>query len=296
MLQRAQLALMLAALIPTILMTAVGVVMLAVYSSETNFLVFGLLVVVFCTTAITGYILGSIFVSRGASQARFQRDFLDSVSHELRTPLTSISMFIETLRDDRLTDREEQRQCLGLLDREVTRLRGMVERLLSLSRIEAGQARFQMETVAVADIVSDAMTALEAATIPEQPAVEIDLVDDLEVKGDREALAQAVSNLLINAWKYSDPDDRNIAVRAQEGERFVEITVSDSGPGIPKSERQQIFGRFQRGRRAIDGPRPGSGLGLAIVRGIVRAHRGKIELESAPDEGASFSIKLRPSK
>lgn len=294
MLRRAQLALMLVVLIPTILMTATGVVMLAIYSSEISLLVFGVLVISFCTTAITGYILGSIFVSRGASQARFQHDFLDSVSHELRTPLTSISMFIETLRDDRLTEPAEKQQCLDLLAREVDRLRGLVERLLSLSRIEAGEAHFKMETVAIADVIDDALTSLDAATIAEEPSeVAVDVEPGLEVTGDREALATAVNNLLVNAWKYSPPDKRQIAVRCRATDRFVEIAVCDKGPGIPRREQRLIFDRFERGDRASAGTKPGSGLGLAIVRGIVRAHRGKIELRSTPGEGSEFRIKLR---
>jgi two-component system phosphate regulon sensor histidine kinase PhoR len=293
MLRRAQLALMLAALIPTILMTAIGVIMLAVYSSETSLLVFGLLVVVFCTTAITGYILGSIFVARGASQARFQHDFLDSVSHELRTPLTSISLFIETLRDDRLTEPAEKRQCLDLLNREVDRLRGLVGRLLDLSRIEAGQAHFAMKPVAVADIVNDAVAALAAASLPDPVDIEVDVPAGLELIGDRGALAQAVNNLLLNAWKYTDPHGRVISVSARADGRFVDISVHDNGPGIPRSEQRRIFDRFERSRRDADEKKPGSGLGLAIVKGIARAHRGKIELRSTPGEGSEFRLKLR---
>ncbi|MEM9493409.1 MAG: histidine kinase dimerization/phospho-acceptor domain-containing protein, partial [Myxococcota bacterium] len=137
-LRRAQLILMLAALVPTVLITALGIVLLAVGTSSVGITI-GLLVVAFCTTSLTGYVLGSIFVSRGASIARVQNDFLSAVSHELRTPLTSIRLFMETLRDGRATDPADQRQCLLLLEQEVGRLEGLVERLIELSRMETGK-------------------------------------------------------------------------------------------------------------------------------------------------------------
>src|SRR5690606_32074127 len=138
----AQLILMLATLVPTLFMAALGIVLLAVGSGSVGFII-GILVLTFCTTSLTGYILGSIFVRRGASMARVQNDFLSGVSHELRTPLTSIRMFIETLRDERLTDPEDKQKCLTLLNQEVGRLEILVERLIELSRIESGKHHFR---------------------------------------------------------------------------------------------------------------------------------------------------------
>jgi signal transduction histidine kinase len=293
LLRRAQLMLMLAALIPTVLMTAIGIVMLAIGGGLDN-IVLGLLLLAFCTTAITGYILGSIFVSRGASQARFQNDFLSSVSHELRTPLTSISMFIEALRDKRLTDPQEHESCLELLAREVQRLGALVEQLLELTRMESGQVTLMREPVPVSDIIEDAMVSFNAASLTERMQVDIEHDDpDLAIVGDRETLARAVSNLLVNAWKYSDPDDRRIRLIVESHDRHIDISVIDNGHGIPRQEQRQVFERFARGRRAIDGQQTGSGLGLAMVRAIIRAHRGKIELRSRVGEGSEFRIRLR---
>lgn len=291
-LRRAQLVLMLAALVPTVLMTALGILLL-VLAGGTSAVVIGVLVLAFCTSSLTGYILGSIFVSRGASVARFQNDFLSSVSHEIRTPLTSILIFIETLRDQRLEDPAEQRKCLDLLDREVRRLERLVERLVDLSRIEAGRHDFDRQPVDVREIVDDALVALEAANLGDQVEIDVDLEEDLQVKGDREALAQAVANLLTNAWKYTPADGRRVALHARGGARHVEISVADNGPGIPRDEQRQIFNRFERGKSAIDSRRSGSGLGLAIVRAIISAHRGKLTLRSEPGEGAEFRIRLR---
>ncbi len=283
---------MLATLVPTILMTAIGIGLLIV-GSHIGAVVAGVLVVAFCTTSLTGYILGSIFVSRGAEVARFQNDFLSSVSHEIRTPLTSISMFIEMLRERRVTDPAEQQKCLDLLDQEVKRLSGLVERLINLSRMEAGRQSFERSAVRVDELVAEALRAFDAATLSEKVDVKVELDADLIVTGDRTALAQAVTNLLVNAWKYTPSGEREIGLSARTIGRHVEITVADNGPGISKEEQRRIFDQFERGRAAEDARHAGSGLGLAIVRAIVRAHRGRVDVRSLPGRGAEFRIRLR---
>jgi two-component system phosphate regulon sensor histidine kinase PhoR len=294
-LRRAQITLMLATLVPTVLMIGLGILLLAIGSGSAA-IVIGVLVLAFCTSSLTGYILGSIFVSRGASLARVQNDFVSAVSHELRTPLTSIRMFIDTLRDERLTDPDAKRQCLGLLSQEVQRLQGLVTRVIELSRIETGHHAFQRKPVSIADVVDDATQALRAASLgdPEPLHVDVDVPADLRVLGDRGALGQALSNLLINSWKYAAAPERRISVSARERvRRQVEIIVVDNGPGIPRNEQALIFEKFERGQSAVNSRKTGSGLGLAIVSAIVRAHGGKIELHSRPGHGAEFRIKLR---
>ena len=273
-------------------MTAAGIVLLATGRGTVN-LVIGVLVLAFCTTSLTGYILGSIFVRRGAQVARFQNDYLSLVSHELRTPLTSISMFLETLRDERLTDPAEKQQCLDLMGREVRRLDNLLGRLLHLSRVQARGHRFDSTPVRLSDVVDDALSAFAGITLTDEVAVdtEIDRDAPLMVRGDREALGQAVGNLLVNAWKYTPKDKRLIRLVVKASERHVEISVIDNGPGISREEQQVIFDQFERGVAAESDGR-GSGLGLAIVRAVARAHRGRVELHSQPGQGAEFCIRL----
>ncbi|NJK88688.1 MAG: sensor histidine kinase [Myxococcales bacterium] len=296
-LRRAQLTLMLATLIPTILMTALGIVLLVAGSGSLNLtLVAGVLTLAFTATSITGYILGSIFVSRGASLARVQHDFVSSVSHELRTPLTSIRMFIETLKEGRVRDEAEQRQVLDVLFKEVERLEGLVGRVIDLSRIETEQSSMPRNRVAVQDVVSDALKAYDAASLSDPTPVSRPR-EGLHVKGDRSALSIAVSNLLVNAWKYTPSDSRRIWLQARRvRRRLIEISVRDNGPGIPREERERVFEEFERGRAAIDSRASGSGLGLAIVRAIVGAHRGRVELRSRGGKGAEFRIRLREGR
>lgn len=285
--------LMLVTLVPTVLITALGIVLLAAGTGAVG-IVIGILVLVFCTTSVTGYILGSIFVSRGASIARIQNDFLSAVSHELRTPLTSIRMFMETLRDDRLTDPADKEQCFLLLEQEVGRLQGLVERLIELSRIEAGKHNFERKPVFIDDMIADALSAFDAATLSDPTTIEVTVEPGLVVLGDHAALSRVIVNLLINAWKYTARDDRKIALRAESlGDKRLELVVTDNGVGIPEDEQDQIFDKFERGQDAIDGRKSGVGLGLATVRAIIRAHKGRIELHSDGGEGAEFRIVLR---
>ncbi len=282
---------MLAVLVPTILMTGIGIVYLAVGSSSRGDILAGVLVLTLCTSAITGYILTSVFVGKGASLARVQNDFLSSVSHELRTPLTAIALFMDSLKDGRLTE-AEQKQVLELLSAEVTRMDGLVVRLLELSRMEAGRHPFAREPVPVSEIVTDAIAAFDASTLERPTKVAVDLEQGLVVNGDRATLVRAVANLLVNAWKYTG-EDKRIEVTARRAGRKVEIAVSDNGPGISRSEKHDIFDEFSRGQDAMDRGLPGVGLGLAFVRTIARAHRGKVLVNGRAGGGSVFKLRLK---
>ena len=288
LLRRAQITLILVALLPTILTAPVGITLLVVQSSPSVTLVGGILVVAFCTSSLVGYILGSIFVSRGASLAKVQNDFLSSISHELMTPITSVRLFIETLRDERVTDPVEKAKCLAIIDREMGRLDGLLQKLLALSKLETGRQPFEIKANRVSEIVDHAVAALDALRMGAPVDLFIDVPNDLEVVGDGPSLVQALGNLLTNAFKYGE---REIRVTARRfGRKHVAIQVSDNGPGIPEVEKRRIFDEFERGQAASRAQ--GFGLGLAIVRAIVRAHRGRVEVDSVPGEGATFRLIL----
>jgi len=288
-LRRAQLILMLAVLVPTILMTALGIVLLAVGTSSVTVFA-GVLVLAFTTTAVTGYILGTIFVSRGTSLARVQNDFFSSVSHELRTPLTSIHLLLESLAGDRLA-RDERDHVIGLLSREVSRLDQLLVRTLDLSRLQTGRHAFEMLPMAAAELAAEAVAAFDAASLSQPTPIAVDVEPGLIVVGDRTTLVRAVANLLINAWKYTG-DDKRITLRIHGHLRRVVISVEDNGPGIDPDEKVAVFDGFTRGRNARVQRAPGVGLGLAIVRAIVRGHRGKVAVESEPGRGSTFRIEL----
>ena len=289
-LRRAQLVLLLATLVPTILMTGVGIVLLIVGKGSATTFVSGILVLTFCTSGITGYILGSIFVNKGATLARVQNDFVSAVSHELRTPVTSIRLLIESLRDGRLAD-DDREQVLSLLARETDRLEQLVGKVLELSRLESGAHAYARERVEITDLVEEAIAAFDALTLTAPTKVTTTIEPGLAVTGDRGTLVRALVNLLTNAWKYTG-DEKHISIDARSFGRWVDITVRDNGIGIPKDEQQSIYEQFNRGRSAVDGGMPGVGLGLAFVRAIVKGNRGKLDLTSQPGETA-FRIRLK---
>jgi two-component system, OmpR family, phosphate regulon sensor histidine kinase PhoR len=290
-LNRARLVFTLTALIPTVFMTVIGVVLVATGSRSAAF-VGGILVLALCATALAGYALGTVFVSRGASLAAVQNEFLSSVSHEIRTPLTSIRLFIETLREGRVTEPAERARCLAIIHQELGRLDGLVGKLSTLSRIESRHAAFDRRPVDVSEILDEALAALGALRFGAPVDLRVSVEPGLVVRGDAAALAQAVANLLANAWKYTPTDGKRIEVSAAGDASHVTIDVSDNGPGVSPEESAIIFEKFQRGSAAVGSASVGTGLGLAVVRAIVTAHRGKVEVRADAPSGACFRIVL----
>jgi two-component system, OmpR family, phosphate regulon sensor histidine kinase PhoR len=289
-LRRAQLALMLAVLIPTVAMAAVGIVLIALGNAMPTVLA-AVLILTLCTTGITGYILGSIFVGKGASFAQLQNDFLGSVSHELRTPLTSMNLLLESLRGGRLAAEDTER-VIALLNQETARLEQLVNRLIELTRLETGGHVFARETIDVAGMVAEAVASFDMTSMPRPTPVAVSIEPGLTVVGDRATLVRAIVNLLTNAWKYTD-DDKRISVTAIASKRWVEIAVTDNGIGMSKAEQRLAFTRFARGRKAVDRKTPGVGLGLAFVRAIVRGHDGRMAITSTVGRGTTMTIKLK---
>lgn len=284
---------MLAVLVPTILMTGVGIILLVLGSGITA-VVAGVLVLTFCTSGITGYILVSIFVTKGATLARVQNDFTSAVSHELRTPITSITLLLESLRDDRLSA-SDRAEVLTLLARETKRLETLVDKVLELSRLET-RARhvWPRGIVDVRELVDEAVAMFDAATLANPTPIAIDVERGLKASGDRDTLVRALGNLLHNAWKYTG-ENKQISVEAHGVGRRVEILVHDNGMGIERADQPSIYEQFFRGRAANDGGIPGVGLGLAFVRTIVRGNRGKLDFESQPGR-TTFRIRLHRAR
>jgi two-component system phosphate regulon sensor histidine kinase PhoR len=281
---------MLAVLVPTVMMTGIGIVLLLVgdrYSAMS--LIAGVLVLTLCASGITGYILGSIYVGKGASLVRVQNDFVSAVSHELRTPVTSLRLLIESLRDGRLADADRE-QVLSLLARETDRLEQLVMKVLELSKLESGGHIYQRQRVELGDLVDEAVAAFDALTLERPTPITTHVEPHLIVIGDRATLVRAIVNLLTNAWKYTG-DDKRISIDARSAGRWIEVAVTDNGVGIPRDEQAAIYDQFSRGRDALASGAPGMGLGLAFVRAIVRGHRGKLQLTSRPGETA-FRIRL----
>ena len=284
------------AVAPAALLLTVGVLVL-VFGHYVHDIVFGILIMSLAATFIAGITATVVYVRRGTSLAKLQAQFVQKVSHDLRTPLTSIKMFVETLQEGRLTDKEKVDECLDVLSRETDRLTAMVERLLEWARMEAGKRVYETERVTVARVVDAAMQGLESQVklsgLEKTTHLHREVADDLPlVDVDPEAFSDALLNVMSNALRYTPADRKEITVRAAKRDKEILITISDNGPGIPHHEQSRIFEKFYR---VVDPALPdveGTGLGLAMVHHIVRAHRGRITVQSDVGKGAAFHIFL----
>lgn len=275
--------------VPTVLLLAVGAVLLFL-GFEANVLM-GILVLALSGATTTGVILVWVFVRREANFSRLQSDFVSKVSHELRTPLTSIRLFTETL-SLRADDPKTTQQCIRSLEKETMRLQELIDRLLDWGRMESGRRAYHRVHTDVRSIVQSAVDALDAL----REKQEIDLVvslppDSTTVFADRGAVSDALLNLLTNAAKYGGNPCR-IEVECAESAKAVYISVRDNGGGIPVTEHKRIFQKFYRIDDRLSRQQEGSGLGLAIVNHVVKAHDGRVEIQSRPGEGSTFSIVL----
>ena len=210
---------------------------------------------------------------------------LRAVSHDLRTPLTSVVAAGHALGTDSLTD-DERHELSAAVVQEGTRLAGLVEKLLDLSRLQAGAIPTRRDWVAVEDLVESAAEGLRDG--PARVRVVVD-AEVPELRADAAQLERAFANLLENARRYSTGP---VSVHARHAGGRVIVSVVDTGPGIGHAEQARIFEPFYRGHTAHDEGWTGSGLGLAIARGFVEANGGTIEVESLPGQGTTFVISL----
>jgi signal transduction histidine kinase len=220
-------------------------------------------------------------------------DFVASVSHELRTPLTSIRGYVEMLRDgDAGEIQPDQEHMLDVVQRNADRLLGLIEDLLTLSRIESGAFRVALAPVALDDIVRATLEELR----PQAAGRAVDLVADLAegvptVLGDAAQLERVLLNLLSNAIKFTT-DGGLVVVRMRASGSTVELEVEDEGIGIPEAEQERLFSRFFRSSTSQERAIQGTGLGLTIVKTIVDHHSGEISVRSQSGVGTTFTVRL----
>jgi signal transduction histidine kinase len=258
-------------------------------TSQRAFYAAGLVIIVSVT--LFGAWLMLRDVRRDMRLAELRSQFVSSVSHELKTPLTAIRMFAETLQLER-ADATMRRDYLETIVSESERLTRLLNNVLDFSKMEQSKKSYQRGPASLAEIVRTAARTMD------YPLTQHGFILSVEADGtlpyldvDADALEQALLNLLANAMKYSG-EARTIALRlARDGADAV-IAVSDEGIGIAPGEQRHIFERFYR----IAGPEteriPGTGLGLTVVDHIVRAHGGRVDVDSTPGHGSTFSIRL----
>jgi len=238
----------------------------------------------------TSYLIGRA-VSRELAVARLQSDFVSAVSHEFRTPLTALAQFTEILGEHEDAPIEKRRTFHEAQARATRRLTRLVESLLDFGRMEAGARPYRLEAIDAAEVTEGAVRDFRQDVEPAGFTVSYrGPADHAVINADREALTQAIWNLLDNAVKYSG-ESRVVQVEVERGSD-VKIRVRDEGFGIPAPELKRIFRKFARGSAAVEHGVKGTGIGLAMVKHIVDAHAGRVVVDSEPGRGSTFTIIL----
>ncbi len=232
-------------------------------------------------------------VSDRLAIARMRADFVANASHELRTPLASLTGFIETLLGPARNDPVASEKFLHVMLDQARRMRRLIDDLLSLSRVEMRVHRRPVDLVDLVDVIGHVGDALQPLAAELSVTLSVSLPDrPLEVIGERDELLQLVQNLVENAIRYGASGERvEITLELAPGERSAAaIRVKDYGPGIAAQHIPRLTERFYRVDVGASREKKGTGLGLAIVKHILTRHRGRLEIESRPNEGACFTV------
>jgi two-component system phosphate regulon sensor histidine kinase PhoR len=230
-------------------------------------------------------------ISKQVELSQLKSDFVSNVSHEIRTPLALISMYIETLEMGRIKDKAKVNEYYSVILHETARLSGIVNRILSFSQIDNKKRKYFFNSTLLNDIVES--TALTFRYTLETKGFTYSFEPDNSlppVWADRDAIAEALVNLIDNAMKYSE-DNKHVVVRTGKKDDYVYMEVEDHGIGITGKDQRYIFDKFYRvTAKNLANRVKGSGLGLAIVKHIVDAHAGKIYVNSSPGAGSLFRL------
>jgi len=244
-------------------------------------------------------------------------DFVANVSHELKTPLTAIKGFAETLKEGAINDKENAARFVDIIKENADRLSRLVEDLLTLSNIELGKVSFDIRAVDVEEVARTIASTLEPKAKAKGISLELDIEKGVHALSDKDRLAQILLNLVDNAIKFTEKGSVRISARIIEDERmrssegeknpstsqplnlstsgFVEISVTDTGTGIPPKDIPRLGERFYRVDPARSRELGGTGLGLAIVKHLVVSMNGKVSIESEYGKGTKISFTMPPA-
>ncbi|HEX2500732.1 MAG TPA: ATP-binding protein, partial [Methylomirabilota bacterium] len=224
--------------------------------------------------------------------SRHKSQFLANMSHELRTPLNAILGYTELLNDGIYGDLPQKAgDVMTRIDRSGKHLLGLINDVLDLSKIEAGQLELALADYSLQEVVHAVVTQVESLAAEKGLSLRVALPPGLPAgRGDERRLAQVLLNLVGNAIKFTEAGEVRLTARV-DGDAFV-VSVADTGPGIAEADRQRIFEEFQQADSSSTRKKGGTGLGLSIARRIVELHGGRIWVESAVGRGSTFSFRV----
>ncbi len=258
------------------------------------------------TMAITGYPLfsvggaapssGTLVMIRDVTQEALAQqsrsEFVAHLGHELKTPLNTLSLYSEVLMDGSGQSESERIEAVNTIHDEVERLAGLVNNLLSITRIEMGSMDLDKQRTRLNELLSDIADNLGRTASTRDITIDINVPGQLSpVDVDKDLLRIAINNLVSNAIKYNQTGGR-VTIAADEDDEAIRIRVTDNGVGISEADQSRIFNKFFRSQSHEVRERTGHGLGLSLARQIVELHDGEISVESRLGEGTTFTVSL----
>lgn len=222
------------------------------------------------------------------------RDFVANVSHDLKTPITSIQGWSQALVEGAADSDEQRTRAARVIHDEANRMGRMVEQLLDLAKLEAGQLELNVGPIDLSELLSTVRDRYDNVAIEKKVNIEVNAQQTPPVVGDPDRLTQILNNLVDNALANTVAGDRILISTYPFGSSMVEVIIQDTGSGIPEAEMARIFERFyqvEKSRRST-GARQGTGLGLAIVKELVDRHGGDIAIHSQVGQGTTVTIHL----
>jgi signal transduction histidine kinase len=249
------------------------------------------------TLLVLVFLLGGLALTlratdREARLAQAKSNFVSNVSHELKTPLSLISLFSEILELGRVDNEEKKQEYYGIIRHESRRLNKTIDNILDFSRIEAGRKTYELVEGDMAEVIDNVLSTHRYQIITSGFDVKTNMQPELpSVLIDRDAMAQAISNLLDNAIKYSG-EVKQLSITTRAIGSDLSLEVADHGIGIPRTEQAKVFDKFYRVGNGLVHDVKGSGLGLSLVKHIVEAHHGRIFVDSDVGKGSRFTILL----
>lgn len=240
-------------------------------------------------------IIAGIFVFRSINReiklTQLKSDFVSNVSHELKTPLALISMFSETLEMDRIKSEEKKKEYYSIIHQETNRLSRMVSSILNFSKMEVGKREYNFSKNDINLIIQKILDTYDYHFSSKGFTCKFKKQYLSTIKCDKEAISEAIINLIDNAIKYSS-DKKMITIRTGLENNFIYFEVEDYGIGISKEEQKKVFDKFFRASTGNVHDTKGTGLGLSIVKSIIEAHNGNIVLTSTINKGSIFRVLL----
>lgn len=231
-------------------------------------------------------------VTRRKHYEQLKDEFISTVSHELRTPLTVVREGVSQIRDELFGPvPEAQKPLLDMVLQNSDRLGRIIEELLDVSRLEAGKVRLLRKLCDIAEVTSEVIANFEVIMKQKNLEIIADFVPaKIEIYIDRDKIVQVLTNLISNAFKFTDTGHIKVSLRVRDG--FVECRISDTGKGISGEDLAKAFHKFSQFSREIGPGDRGTGLGLSICKKLIELHHGRVKIESVPMKGTTVSFFL----